>query len=141
MAPTVRNIGGERKAVMVRWGMPSSQKALFDPVAKRADKLREKGSTHLVEPLMARRLQIIPGSLTNTIRAAVRLYLCLRFLVIPARLQSKQQTALSDHCRPAEHHASGPILMAAIGTLISENWSVNGAQVSYTSALKPSRWS
>ncbi|EKF60557.1 hypothetical protein QWE_05808 [Agrobacterium albertimagni AOL15] len=43
MAPIVRNNGGEREAVMVRWGMPSSQKALFDAASKRADKLREKG--------------------------------------------------------------------------------------------------
>lgn len=43
MAPIVRNNGGEREAVMVRWGMPSSQKALFDATSKRADKLREKG--------------------------------------------------------------------------------------------------
>lgn len=43
MAPIVRNNGSEREAVMVRWGMPSSQKALFDAASKRADKLREKG--------------------------------------------------------------------------------------------------
>jgi len=43
MAPIVRNNAGEREAVMVRWGMPSSQKALFDAASKRADKLREKG--------------------------------------------------------------------------------------------------
>lgn len=43
MAPIVRNNTGEREAVMVRWGMPSSQKALFDAASKRADKLREKG--------------------------------------------------------------------------------------------------
>ncbi len=42
MAPIVRNNAGEREAVMVRWGMPSSQKALFDAASKRADKLREK---------------------------------------------------------------------------------------------------
>lgn len=42
MAPIVRNRGGEREAVMVRWGMPSSQKALYDAASKRAQKLREK---------------------------------------------------------------------------------------------------
>ncbi len=42
-APIVRNNGGERELVMVRWGMPSSKKALFDAASKRADKLRAKG--------------------------------------------------------------------------------------------------
>ncbi|WP_183433276.1 SOS response-associated peptidase family protein [Mesorhizobium sp. RMAD-H1] len=43
-APIVRNNGGERELVMVRWGMPSSQQALFQAAKKRADKLRAKGS-------------------------------------------------------------------------------------------------
>ena len=42
-APIVRNNAGERELVMVRWGMPSSRKALLDAATKRADKLREKG--------------------------------------------------------------------------------------------------
>lgn len=42
-APIVRNNAGERELVMVRWGMPSSKKALFDAATKRADKLRAKG--------------------------------------------------------------------------------------------------
>lgn len=42
-APIVRNNNGERELVMVRWGMPSSRKALLDAATKRADKLRAKG--------------------------------------------------------------------------------------------------
>ena len=42
-APIVRNNDGERELVMVRWGMPSSRKALLDAATKRADKLRAKG--------------------------------------------------------------------------------------------------
>lgn len=42
-APIVRNNNGERELAMVRWGMPSSKKALFDATTKRADKLRAKG--------------------------------------------------------------------------------------------------
>lgn len=43
-APIIRNgAEGGREMVDVRWGMPSSKKALFDAAAKRADKLRAKG--------------------------------------------------------------------------------------------------
>ena len=42
-APVVHVSEGERTLSMMRWGMPSSQKALFDATAKRADKLRAKG--------------------------------------------------------------------------------------------------
>jgi putative SOS response-associated peptidase YedK len=43
-APVVRNgADGQRELIMARWGMPSSQKALFDAASKRADKLRAKG--------------------------------------------------------------------------------------------------
>lgn len=42
-APVVHVREGERTLSMMRWGMPSSQKALFDATAKRADKLRAKG--------------------------------------------------------------------------------------------------
>lgn len=42
-APIVRNNNSERELVMVRWGMPSSRKALLDAATKRADKLRAKG--------------------------------------------------------------------------------------------------
>lgn len=42
-APIVRNNEDRRELAMVRWGMPSSQKALLDNANKRADKLRAKG--------------------------------------------------------------------------------------------------
>lgn len=43
-APIVRrSASGEREMVDVRWGMPSSKKALLDAATKRADKLRAKG--------------------------------------------------------------------------------------------------
>ncbi len=43
-APVVRTAGdGVRELALVRWGMPSSKKALFDATTKRADKLRAKG--------------------------------------------------------------------------------------------------
>lgn len=43
MAPIVRNHNGQRELAMVRWGMPSSSKALFDAATTRANKLRAKG--------------------------------------------------------------------------------------------------
>ena len=43
MAPIVRNIDGGRELTRVRWGMPSSQQAIFQAATKRADKLRAKG--------------------------------------------------------------------------------------------------
>jgi len=43
-APIVRNASdGVRELAMVRWGMPSSRKAVLDAATKRADKLRAKG--------------------------------------------------------------------------------------------------
>jgi len=42
-APIVRNNEDRRELAMVRWGMPSSSKALLDAASKRADKLRAKG--------------------------------------------------------------------------------------------------
>lgn len=43
MGPIVRNTAAGRELVKVRWGLPSSQKALLDAATKRADKLRAKG--------------------------------------------------------------------------------------------------
>ncbi len=43
MGPIVRNTPAGRELVKVRWGLPSSQKAIFDNATKRADKLRAKG--------------------------------------------------------------------------------------------------
>src|ERR1700756_5356040 len=42
-APIVRNGGDGREIVMARWGMPSSQSALFEATKKRAQKLEAKG--------------------------------------------------------------------------------------------------
>src|SRR3954470_10982185 len=42
-APIVANKGGIRELCMMRWGMPSSQRAQMDAAGKRADKLRAKG--------------------------------------------------------------------------------------------------
>jgi len=44
-APVVRNAGGEREITMMRWGMPTSQRAMMDATNKRARKLEEKGKT------------------------------------------------------------------------------------------------
>jgi putative SOS response-associated peptidase YedK len=44
-APVVANRGGIRELCMMRWGMPSSSKAIMDAAGKRADKLRAKGSS------------------------------------------------------------------------------------------------
>ena len=43
-APVVANRDGIRELCLMRWGMPSSQKALLDAATKRADKLRAKGT-------------------------------------------------------------------------------------------------
>lgn len=44
MAPIVRNApDGVRELTMGRWGMPSSQKARFEAIAKQAEKLEVKG--------------------------------------------------------------------------------------------------
>ena len=42
-APVVANKGGIRELCIMRWGMPSSQRAQLDAAGKRADKLRAKG--------------------------------------------------------------------------------------------------
>lgn len=45
-APIVRNAtDGVRELAMVRWGMPSSKKAIFEAAKKRAGKLEAKGKT------------------------------------------------------------------------------------------------
>ncbi|MGJ4946489.1 SOS response-associated peptidase [Bradyrhizobium sp. HKCCYLS1011] len=42
-APIVRNGESSRELVMARWGMPSTQQALFQATKKRAEKLEAKG--------------------------------------------------------------------------------------------------
>ena len=52
-APIVRTAAdGVRELAMVRWGMPSSKKALLDAATKRADKLRSKGAAVDFEQLL-----------------------------------------------------------------------------------------
>lgn len=64
-APVIRtNPRGERELAMLRWGMPSSRKAIFDAATKRADKLRAKGKTVEFDEL----LRMEPDGGTTNIR-------------------------------------------------------------------------
>lgn len=63
-APIVRNTNAGRELAMVRWGLPSSQKALFDAAGKRADKLRAKGKDVDFDEL----LRMEPDSGTTNVR-------------------------------------------------------------------------
>src|ERR1700736_3467847 len=64
-APVVRNApDGVRELAMLRWGMPSSQKAQLDAATKRADKLRANGKTVDFDEL----LKMEPDSGTTNIR-------------------------------------------------------------------------
>src|SRR4051812_31441225 len=42
-APVVRNADGGREITMMRWGMPSSQRAIMDATKKRVQRLEAKG--------------------------------------------------------------------------------------------------
>lgn len=44
-APVVRNADGAREITMMRWGMPSSQRAVMDATARRVKRLEAKGET------------------------------------------------------------------------------------------------
>lgn len=64
-APVVLRGGdGQREMRDLRWGMPSSKKALFDAASKRADKLRAKGQ----EVDFTELLKMEPDSGTTNIR-------------------------------------------------------------------------
>lgn len=63
-APIVRNTPEGRELAMVRWGLPSSQKALYDAASRRADKLRDKGQPVDFETL----LNMEPDSGTTNVR-------------------------------------------------------------------------
>lgn len=63
-APIVRNTANGRELAMVRWGLPSSQKALYDAATRRADKLRDKGKPVDFETL----LKMEPDSGTTNVR-------------------------------------------------------------------------
>ena len=64
MAQIIRNNGGERELALVRWGLPSSSKALFDAASKRADKLRAKGKVFDFDQL----LKMEPDGGTTNVR-------------------------------------------------------------------------
>ncbi|NMJ42804.1 SOS response-associated peptidase [Roseomonas sp. JC162] len=63
-APIVRNTAEGRELAVVRWGMPSSKKALLDAATKRADKLRAKGKPVDFDEL----LRMEPDAGTTNIR-------------------------------------------------------------------------
>lgn len=63
-APIVRNTPEGRELAKVRWGLPSSQKALYDAAARRADKLRAKGEDVDFDEL----LKMEPDSGTTNVR-------------------------------------------------------------------------
>jgi putative SOS response-associated peptidase YedK len=64
-APVVANKpGGVRELCMMRWGMPSSQKALMDAAQRRAQRLRDKGQEFDFKEL----LRLEPDSGTTNIR-------------------------------------------------------------------------
>ena len=63
-APIVRSTAEGRELAMARWGMPSSQQALFDAASRRADKLRAKGRAVDFQAL----LRMEPDAGTTNIR-------------------------------------------------------------------------
>ncbi|MBR0658364.1 SOS response-associated peptidase [Neoroseomonas oryzicola] len=63
-APIVRNTAEGRELAMVRWGMPSSKKALLDAATRRAEKLRAKGKPVDFDEL----LRMEPDAGTTNIR-------------------------------------------------------------------------
>lgn len=52
-APIVRNTPAGRQLAMVRWGLPTSKKVLYDNAVKRAEKLRAKGQEVDFDQLLA----------------------------------------------------------------------------------------
>lgn len=53
LAPVVRNTSAGRELAKLRWGLPSSGKALYDSASRRADKLRAKGKEVDFDALLA----------------------------------------------------------------------------------------
>ena len=64
MAPVVRNNDGIRELTNVRWGLPSSQQALFKAASARADKLRAKDKAFDFQQL----LKLEPDRGTTNVR-------------------------------------------------------------------------
>ncbi|BDG71705.1 hypothetical protein Rmf_16340 [Roseomonas fluvialis] len=69
-APIVRNTPEGRELALVRWGMPSSKKALLDAARKRADKIRAKVKPVDFDELLRRE----PDSGTTNIRNTASLH-------------------------------------------------------------------
>ena len=67
VAPIVRDVNGKRELAKVRWGLPSSKKALLDAASKRADKLRAKGK-EIDDEAFAELLRIEPDRGTTNVR-------------------------------------------------------------------------
>lgn len=63
-APIVRNFGGMRQLTKMRWGLPSSSRALFESAKKRAAKLEGKGQVVDFDQL----LKLEPDSGTTNVR-------------------------------------------------------------------------
>jgi len=64
-APIVRNaLDGVRELAMVRWGMPSSKRAIFEAAKKRAGKLEAKGKAVVFDDL----LRMEPDGGTTNVR-------------------------------------------------------------------------
>ena len=66
-APIVREVDGKRELAKVRWGLPSSKKALLDAASKRADKLRAKGKD-VNDEAFAELLRMEPDRGTTNVR-------------------------------------------------------------------------
>ena len=66
-APIVRaNADGSRTLAKARWGMPSSQKSIFDAATKRAGKLRDKGEDVDFDALLKAEPDIGTTNVRNT---------------------------------------------------------------------------
>jgi putative SOS response-associated peptidase YedK len=64
LAPVVCDLDGERTLKMMRWGMPSSQRAIYDAAAARAGRLKAKGKDVDFEQL----LRMEPDGGTTNVR-------------------------------------------------------------------------
>jgi putative SOS response-associated peptidase YedK len=67
-APIVRNNGGVRELAKVRWGLPSSSRALFEAAKKRAQKIEQKEGRRLSKEEFDRLLQMEPDRGTTNVR-------------------------------------------------------------------------
>jgi putative SOS response-associated peptidase YedK len=68
MAPIIRNNGERRELVNVRWGLPTSSRALFEAARKRAAKFEAKKSTPLTPEEFTDLLRQEPDRGTTNVR-------------------------------------------------------------------------